>query len=891
MLLESTKHQRAMRRIKLSFVLLLSAMVLIANLPAFANANANIPGKIYYVATTGSDENDGSQQSPWRTLQHAADAVKAGETVLVRGGTYKENVTFKNSGSATTGYITFQAYPGEIPVISGEESKSSTLVEFNNADYIIFDGFELTKLRTSDPNKYLAGIRVINSSSNIIIQNNHLYSIEHTGTKGNAHGIVIYGDKNTAIKNIKIYNNYLHDLILGSSEALMVDGNVDGFLIENNTIERVNNIGIDVAGFYGVCPSGCVDQARNGIVVGNKVSYVDTITNPAYRGSRAAAGIYVDGGTNTIIERNEVSYSNYGIEIASEIKGKAATNIVMRNNYIHHNQMSGLIMGGSSSSNGRAKDNLIINNTFYNNNQLRTGDGEITFQNSVQDNVFINNMFITSQVTPYFYDDKTSNTGNIIDYNLYFGLDAKISYWRLGNTRYTSFEQYQKATKQDQHSIVADPLFKEVSSTVLELSQNSPAIDAGTLSYKEYGMLDFLSYSRIVGHSIDIGAIEYGAGNVEPPETEPPVTRPPATELPATMPPTTEPSTTVPPVTKPPATEPPKTDDSPIVIDGIADEWDQYPSLATSSSNVKVLKSVINNDTLFVLVSGQLLKEKGQLYIQTQTSSQPFFQVPYWSNQKANYLIENGVLYQYSGDGKKWSWAKIKNYRNNEIIISNSIIEMAIPLKDLGIQNQNEIQIGYVWKDNVNNILPAGGAMSKVTADSEQPLPTTTPSPVETPESSIIIDGKSQDWSNDNILSETSDRSLVAFASNDSDYLYIAFETNKTFKKSQVYLNTDNDQTTGYQSYKWKGSGVDYLIEDNVLYRYGGDNKNWIFNKQVSLSKSFYASSPNFVEMKISLSLLGLTPRDTITIGVMLDDKTSLKLPHEGSFIQYELKQ
>src|SRR5690606_10233997 len=137
--------------------------------------------------------NDGSQQAPWKTLQHAADVVKAGETVFVRGGTYRENITIRSSGSETFGYITFQAYPGETPVISGEDGKSSTLVELNNAHYIIFDGFTLTKLQTSDPNKDLAGIKVINSSSNVIIQNNELYNIEHKGTRGNAHGIIIYG--------------------------------------------------------------------------------------------------------------------------------------------------------------------------------------------------------------------------------------------------------------------------------------------------------------------------------------------------------------------------------------------------------------------------------------------------------------------------------------------------------------------------------------------------------------------------------------------------------------------------------------------------------------------------------------------------------------------------
>src|SRR5690606_9965025 len=206
--------------------------------------------------------------------------------------------------------------------------------------------------------------------------------------------------------------------------------------------------------------------------------------------------------TNTVIERNEVSYSNYGIEIASENKGKAATNIVLRNNLIHHNQMSGLIMGGSSSSNGGARNNLIINNTFYDNNQLRDGDGEITFQYNVHDNEFVNNMFITNQDTPYFYDNKASNTGNMMDYNLYYGLNAQTSYWRVGNERLSNFEQYKKTTKRDQHSVVADPLLEFNDENWLELSEGSPAIDAGTLSYKEHGVIDFMSYKRIIGHSI-----------------------------------------------------------------------------------------------------------------------------------------------------------------------------------------------------------------------------------------------------------------------------------------------------------------------------------------------------------------------------------------------------
>ncbi|MGD8501034.1 MAG: DUF1565 domain-containing protein, partial [Phycisphaerales bacterium] len=46
----------------------------------------------YYVATDGSDENPGSEAEPLRTIQRAASLARAGDTILVRGGVYREAV-------------------------------------------------------------------------------------------------------------------------------------------------------------------------------------------------------------------------------------------------------------------------------------------------------------------------------------------------------------------------------------------------------------------------------------------------------------------------------------------------------------------------------------------------------------------------------------------------------------------------------------------------------------------------------------------------------------------------------------------------------------------------------------------------------------------------------
>ena len=73
----------------------------------------------YYVATNGADTNAGTLALPWRTIQHAANTLAPGDTALVRGGIYNEDITVNVSGSAAGGYVTFQNYPGETAVVDG----------------------------------------------------------------------------------------------------------------------------------------------------------------------------------------------------------------------------------------------------------------------------------------------------------------------------------------------------------------------------------------------------------------------------------------------------------------------------------------------------------------------------------------------------------------------------------------------------------------------------------------------------------------------------------------------------------------------------------------------------------------------------------------------------
>ena len=66
----------------------------------------------YYVATNGNDGNNGIEQTPWKTIQKAANTAKAGDHVYIKRGTYYNNVRIANSGTANN-WIVFEAFPGD----------------------------------------------------------------------------------------------------------------------------------------------------------------------------------------------------------------------------------------------------------------------------------------------------------------------------------------------------------------------------------------------------------------------------------------------------------------------------------------------------------------------------------------------------------------------------------------------------------------------------------------------------------------------------------------------------------------------------------------------------------------------------------------------------------
>ena len=100
--------------------------------PADGSENA------YYLSPMGSDNAPGSFAAPWKTFSYALKALKAGDTLCVHGGTYKERAQVGVVSPGTSNApVRVLSVAGEKPVIQG-------LLWVKASDYWHFHGINVT---------------------------------------------------------------------------------------------------------------------------------------------------------------------------------------------------------------------------------------------------------------------------------------------------------------------------------------------------------------------------------------------------------------------------------------------------------------------------------------------------------------------------------------------------------------------------------------------------------------------------------------------------------------------------------------------------------------------------------------------------------------------------
>jgi parallel beta-helix repeat protein len=410
---------------------------------------ATATGATYYVSPTGSDTASGSATAPWQTIQHAADLVAAGDTVVVRAGSYAGFIMgwdIPTAGTATKP-ITFMADPAAAPgsvIINAHCPHVYNGIDLEpGCDYITIQGF------------------TVQGAGGIATYPNRGYGIKVTGN------------------NDQVLNNTITGL--DYAVAGIHDDGGNNVVIQGNTISAVHNHGNSDLG-HGIY----VADADGVVVRGNTIHDNDYI------------GIHINGDpnlvTNALIAAN-VIYNNGQNGINCD--GLQSSTVV--NNLIYGYSNFGICLFQIDAS-GPSKNNVFANNTIV--STVSGAGAAVRVLNAGTGNTFVNNILLGAGGISYRIS-ADSLPGLVSDYNVVGSLFQSED---TGATQ--TLAQWQSGGR-DTHSLVATAaqLFVSASSNNYHLAPGSPAIDKGTST--DAPATDIEGNPRPHGLAVDIGAYEF----------------------------------------------------------------------------------------------------------------------------------------------------------------------------------------------------------------------------------------------------------------------------------------------------------------------------------------------------------------------------------------------
>lgn len=397
----------------------------------------------WHVDPNGNDtKGTGSAELPWRSIQKALNECGPGDAVLLHPGIYPQRIEWPESGQ-----------PGKPITLMGEEGAvlsgkgmppGEHVIAISGRSHVRITGIEIRDTVTP---KSGCGIYVDGAGDGIEIRNCWLHHL-----KGKeAGGIGIFGTvAKTALTNIVIEGCRIEHCEPARSEALVLNGNVDGFRVVDNQVSDVNNIGIDfIGGEKDVMPD-VTKVARNGVCSGNKVTRARSSYEDGY-----AAGIYVDGGRNIVISGNTITECDLGIEIGAENAGQVTQGITVEDNVIHNNDKAGIVFGGYDRKRGRVKGCIFRRNQLRHNTNHREAQAELWIQEASGNTVEAN--WITARPGGKMALVTPGGTANLLQRNMWWSSGpGETVQWTWGAKDGTGFVQWQAASM-EAASVWRDP--------------------------------------------------------------------------------------------------------------------------------------------------------------------------------------------------------------------------------------------------------------------------------------------------------------------------------------------------------------------------------------------------------------------------------------------------
>lgn len=474
------------------------------------------PAATSYVDCSAASNGSGTQASPWNTLSAINGQTFApGDQILFKRGTSCSGILEPLGSGTTAAPIVIDAYgTGPQPIIDGGMNTAAVQLtdqqgwEINNLEIVGGDHYGV----------YIAGTSTNTSYTHFRLTNLNVHGAHHIASASDSGEIFItIGNAGETFNDVVIDGVTAHDSQVfngifidagvfptGTSAAML--GNY--ITIENSTVYNLSGIGMtlfvvnngvmqnNVVHNTGQCPpspgcaantpGGLMNLYCNGCVMQNNEAYSIEDWSPWDGGD-----FDIDGWSN-----NNIVQYNYGHDAAGycvsvfSANGAVGTNNVVRYNICSNNdQMANVADPGEIFMNtnftavpGSLNGVEVYNNTFYWNPAtpgpaFSTVNANFTGSNP---NFFKNNIIYSTvpgliETTPDF----------ALDHNTYWTVGATPD-WNYKGADYADLAAYQTASRQDAHSMFADPMMNTPAYhatgrpvAAFNLLTGSPAIGAG----------------------------------------------------------------------------------------------------------------------------------------------------------------------------------------------------------------------------------------------------------------------------------------------------------------------------------------------------------------------------------------------------------------------------
>lgn len=493
----------------------------------------------YYVATNGNDAATGGLSDPWKTIQHAVDNVSAGDSILIRAGTYRgergDAVVNMSRSGVEDRPIVITNYENEVVRIDATDAGRAYGIKFSGSHYIHVSGITISEKNAADKErccilfKWNASHITIQdcdiSGSKVGVLVSKLWT-EHNPTYISIIDCKIYDNDHQGIKIVGTTVHDCHHITIAGNDVYSNGYSLTNFregsgiylqsdhcLIENNAIHHNASEGLfmasksdsDVSHHCIIRNNRIFENGYNGIMLthGYTLVHDNQIHDNGQRPTgNAQHGIYmVQGGYNVVF--NNTIYGNFnGQGAAIRLEGNFN---VIKENVMYDNGYS----MASTNCYGPTQYNIIRKNLMYSNETHPLGwpygtgmeiDGteHLRLYNNVifdlegyglaivighrtvgSSHVHVKNNIIMHSGLDWnhIWVDTKSAGGYQEDYNnIYPDKPIAISFKNVK----MDLEDYHTISGQGAHSISQDPMFIDPDNGQFHLRANSPCEDAGT---------------------------------------------------------------------------------------------------------------------------------------------------------------------------------------------------------------------------------------------------------------------------------------------------------------------------------------------------------------------------------------------------------------------------